>query len=112
MAPGFQPLCDARAPRRAQNTSGLSDARKRAMPIRFRCGYCNQLMGIARRKAGTVVSCPTCSGQVVGPTPEPSADPSPEIEEKSPPLEPAPAREAAPDLFERSDFGQDLFSRE
>ena len=32
--------------------------RKRAMPIRFRCAYCNQLMGIARRKAGTVVRCP------------------------------------------------------
>src|SRR5947209_460375 len=29
-----------------------------SMPIRFRCAYCNQLMGIARRKAGTVVRCP------------------------------------------------------
>src|SRR5262249_15338195 len=38
------------------------------MPIRFRCAYCNQLMGIARRKAGTVVRCPTCSGQVVVPS--------------------------------------------
>lgn len=38
------------------------------MPIRFRCAYCNQLMGIARRKAGSVVRCPTCSGQVVVPT--------------------------------------------
>lgn len=38
------------------------------MPIRFRCAYCNQLLGIARRKAGTVVRCPTCSGQVVVPT--------------------------------------------
>ena len=26
------------------------------MPIRFRCAYCNQLMAIARRKAGTVVA--------------------------------------------------------
>ena len=40
------------------------------MPIRFRCAYCNQLMGIARRKAGTVVRCPTCAGQVVVPRPE------------------------------------------
>lgn len=40
------------------------------MPIRFRCAYCNQLMGIARRKAGQVVHCPTCSGQVVVPNPE------------------------------------------
>lgn len=38
------------------------------MPIRFRCAYCNQLLGIARRKAGTVVRCPNCSGQVVVPT--------------------------------------------
>jgi DNA-directed RNA polymerase subunit RPC12/RpoP len=39
-----------------------------AMPIRFRCAYCNQLLGISRRKAGTVVRCPNCSGQVVVPT--------------------------------------------
>ena len=38
------------------------------MPIRFRCAYCNQLMGIARRKSGTVVRCPTCAGQVIVPT--------------------------------------------
>src|SRR5258708_573805 len=48
--------------------------RKRAMPIRFRCAYCNQLMGIARRKAGTVVSCPMCHGQVVVPTPQTPAE--------------------------------------
>jgi hypothetical protein len=40
------------------------------MPIRFRCAYCNQLLGIARRKAGTVVRCPTCAGQVVVPNPQ------------------------------------------
>jgi hypothetical protein len=40
------------------------------MPIRFRCAYCNQLMGIARRKAGTVVRCPKCAGQVVVPLAE------------------------------------------
>lgn len=40
------------------------------MPIRFRCAYCNQLMGIAHRKAGTVVHCPKCKGQIVVPTPE------------------------------------------
>jgi hypothetical protein len=38
------------------------------MPIRFRCAYCNKLLGIAKRKAGTVVRCPGCSGQVVVPT--------------------------------------------
>src|SRR5215468_8180210 len=76
------------------------------MPIRFRCAYCNQLMGIARRKAGTVVSCPTCSGQVVVPKPEGAEEP----EEKSPPQPVAGGGpRAEPDLFERSDFGQDLF---
>jgi phage FluMu protein Com len=30
------------------------------MPIQFRCGSCQQLLGIARRKAGMIVSCPTC----------------------------------------------------
>jgi hypothetical protein len=38
------------------------------MPIRFRCQYCNQLMGIARRKAGTEVECPTCKGKMVVPS--------------------------------------------
>jgi hypothetical protein len=38
------------------------------MPIRFRCRYCNQLIGIARRKAGTEVSCPTCHGKLTVPT--------------------------------------------
>lgn len=38
------------------------------MPIRFRCAYCNQLLGISRRKAGGVVRCPSCAGQVVVPT--------------------------------------------
>lgn len=40
------------------------------MPIRFRCAYCNQLMAIARRKAGTVVRCPKCHGEIVVPAPE------------------------------------------
>ncbi len=37
------------------------------MPIRFRCSYCNQLLGISRRKSGTSVRCPTCAGQVLVP---------------------------------------------
>jgi len=32
--------------------------------------YCEQLLGIARRKAGTVVKCPNCSGQLIVPPPE------------------------------------------
>lgn len=64
------------------------------MPVRFRCAYCNQLLGIARRKAGTVVRCPTCSGQVVVP-----AIDSEEATQQ--PLQPA-----GPPLFERSDFDE------
>ncbi len=69
------------------------------MPIRFRCAYCNQLMGIARRKAGTVVRCPSCSGQVV--VPNPSADRTEKPQEGT---SPRPA--AAPELFERSNFDE------
>jgi hypothetical protein len=66
------------------------------MPIRFRCRYCHQLMGISRRKAGMKVHCPTCHGQVVVPEPDGV---------EHPPLAPAePAPEAAPPVFERSDF--------
>ena len=39
------------------------------MPIQFRCAYCSQLLGIARRKAGSVITCPTCGGQVIVPQP-------------------------------------------
>jgi hypothetical protein len=63
------------------------------MPVRFRCAYCNQLLGIARRKAGTIVRCPTCSGQVVVPSVE-----------SLPVNQPAGAVEQA--LFERSDFDE------
>ncbi len=62
------------------------------MPIRFRCAYCNQLLGIARRKAGTVVRCPTCAGQVV----VPAADAAPEDDKPH----------ANQPLFERSDFDE------
>src|SRR5579884_1090373 len=71
------------------------------MPIRFRCAYCNQLLGIARRKAGQVVRCPTCAGQVVVPTPEEMAGAEVEAESDSPPDDGA----SAP-VFERSDFDQ------
>ncbi len=67
------------------------------MPIRFRCAYCNQLLGIARRKAGTVVRCPTCAGQVVVPASD-AADAADD---------PGPAGDQP--VFERSDF-DDLFN--
>jgi hypothetical protein len=77
------------------------------MPIRFRCRYCNQLMGIARRKAGMTVNCPTCHAQVVVPPPEaeaqPEAPPSAPAVGEAP--APAPVEGAVPaPLFERSDF--------
>ena len=65
------------------------------MPIRFRCVYCNQLLGIAHRKAGTVVRCPTCAGQVVVPASEAAA------EARNGPSEPS-----EPFLFEQNDFEQ------
>jgi hypothetical protein len=54
-------------------------------------------MGIARRKAGSVVRCPSCASQVVVPHPE-----GPEPAAESPAAAPGPA----PPLFERSDFDE------
>jgi hypothetical protein len=68
------------------------------MPIRFRCAYCNQLLGIAHRKAGTIVRCPTCAGQVV--VPDPGAEGT-EGTERAAPGGPPEAH-----LFERSDFDE------
>ena len=48
------------------------------MPIRFRCAYCEQLMGIARRKAGTVVRCPKCAGEIIVPMPDAGSPPDPD----------------------------------
>src|SRR4051794_30853999 len=69
------------------------------MPIRFRCAYCNQLMGIARRKSGTVVRCPNCAGQVVVPRPDGAA-----VDE---PGEAKPAHPGQP-FFEDNDFDEAL----
>jgi hypothetical protein len=66
------------------------------MPIRFRCRYCNQLMGISRRKAGMTVHCPTCHGQVIVPPGEGEDQPAASAPEA--------AEQAAAPLFERSDF--------
>ena len=30
------------------------------MPIKFRCSYCRQFLGISRNRAGEVFDCPTC----------------------------------------------------
>ncbi|HMF11293.1 MAG TPA: hypothetical protein VKE94_03280 [Gemmataceae bacterium] len=65
------------------------------MPIKFRCKYCHQRLGIGSRKAGTQVKCPTCSGVVTVPFKDQEGmdDPSGPTEQP---------------LFERSDF-DDLF---
>ena len=74
------------------------------MPIRFRCAYCSQLMGIARRKAGTIVSCPKCQGKVIVPNPEAETTPVPAV--NGPRLQgPGQAPVQGPGgLFEQSDF--------
>lgn len=47
------------------------------MPIKFRCGACDQLLGIARRKAGAVVDCPTCGAKTIVPRPRDTGEPAP-----------------------------------
>jgi hypothetical protein len=39
------------------------------MPIRFRCGSCDAVLSIGRRKAGAVIHCPKCRRQVMVPAP-------------------------------------------
>jgi len=65
------------------------------MPIRFRCVYCDKLLGIARRKAGAVVNCPQCGQPLIVPTPEP--EPAAATAPPTPPASPG-------RLFERDDF--------
>jgi phage FluMu protein Com len=64
------------------------------MPVRFRCSYCNQLLGISRRKIGLAVKCPTCQGQVIVP-------PRDTEEQAAPAMAPV---GAPPRQFEQSDF--------
>jgi hypothetical protein len=69
------------------------------MPIRFRCVYCDKLLGIATRKAGSVVNCPQCGQPLIVPTPEPGLD---ETEAAAPQKPMAPAHPAQ--AFEQDDF--------
>lgn len=84
------------------------------MPIRFRCPSCTKLLGIARRKAGTVVRCPRCGIEVTVPAPGASRQSNREGPAEPEPLT-IPAGHASnghgatrkPDsmpLFERPDF--------
>ena len=67
------------------------------MPIRFRCVYCDKLLGIAKRKAGAVVDCPQCKQPHIVPTPEPEPAASASQSSKS-------SSTPAHRLFEKDDF--------
>jgi phage FluMu protein Com len=67
------------------------------MPIRFRCVYCDKLLGIARRKAGSVVNCPQCNQPLIVPTPD--AEPEPTAANVGGTVNASPGK-----LFERDDF--------
>jgi hypothetical protein len=70
------------------------------MPIRFRCPHCHQLLGIARRKAGSMVHCPTCNTPVAVPASDVPDNPE---EAAAAGLPPAPAPQSG-GLFDRDDF--------
>lgn len=99
------------------------------MPIRFRCVYCDKLLGIARRKAGAVVNCPQCGQALIVPSPQednlptpsfsPSATPRPSpsqnpvvVAPPPQPVQPVPASGSPPvkapppvaTVFEADDF--------
>lgn len=58
-------------------------------PIKFRCYQCNQLLGVAPAKAGTVVNCPKCAAGLIVPDlnelGEPGTNSSPMTEAPSSP---------------------------
>jgi len=72
------------------------------MPVRFRCVYCNQLLGIAKRKAGTVVRCTNCDGQIIVPDPEEQAPVAASSGTQGQSL--VENQSTGPRLFERSDI--------
>lgn len=47
------------------------------MPIKFRCDFCKQLLGIAHSKAGSLVDCPTCGRTLRVPNLDGTVDPPP-----------------------------------
>lgn len=79
------------------------------MPIKFRCQYCRQLMGIARRKAGSMVDCTSCTKPVLVPfhdEPDKPRVPPPLMPNLAVP-NPVPANSRLP-MFERPDFEDQL----
>ena len=45
------------------------------MAIRFRCQHCDTLMSIATRKAGMMISCPSCHAEIQVPASDPASAP-------------------------------------
>jgi hypothetical protein len=76
------------------------------MPIRFRCVYCNQLLGISRRKAGTIVRCTTCEGQLIVPDPSDAGTEAGSSQEHgaAPPASPPAKTEGQGGVFDAEDF--------
>lgn len=88
------------------------------MPIRFRCTTCRRLLGIARRKAGTIVKCPDCGTDLIVPTEVTARLPARAGRDRSPVPPPRPKAAPTPQpangrgpgksdsmpLFERPDF--------
>lgn len=71
------------------------------MAIRFRCTHCTGLLSISSRKAGSLVTCPTCGEQTLVPWEEAFEEP----EQQNPPaVEPAPAAAPPPELDEEIVF--------
>ncbi len=62
--------------------------------LKFRCYRCNQLLGATPNKAGSVVTCPKCSAELLIPIPELRPDEGSDIQEgaAAPAPAPAPAR--------------------
>ncbi len=47
------------------------------MPIKFRCSYCRQFLGISRNRVGGIVDCPTCGRSIRVPGLDGVAEPLP-----------------------------------
>jgi DNA-directed RNA polymerase subunit RPC12/RpoP len=60
--------------------------------LKFRCYRCNQLLGATPNKAGSVVTCPKCSAELLIPIPELRPDEGSDIQEGAAAPAPAPAR--------------------
>ncbi|HTN03495.1 MAG TPA: hypothetical protein VL132_16515, partial [Planctomycetaceae bacterium] len=73
------------------------------MAIRFRCSHCNGLLSISSRKAGSLVTCPTCDQETLVPREDAFEAPVPEVE---PDLEFPPAAE--PEVETRSEPEDDI----